>query len=425
MARISNSTSISAGRTSLAAEFRSTGTESFAGPAVISPEAGEGAVFDILPDAVMINRAAEIIYANDLCAKLMAMENSAAVVGRRVEEVLVPLPDWSLAPDKGTRFLGHSKVLRNDGVLVEVEIFGGFVRWEGTPAAFLMLRDVTARRNAERELQDHIDSLERTLETSTTRYTEVTRQIHQAKEAADSANRTKSEFLANMSHELRTPLNAIMGFSEIIKDEMFGPLQVPQYLEYVRDIYNSGSHLLEIINDILDLSKVEAGKFELVEEEVDLGKVLEAVCNLTKGRAEEKGLEIRIVLPDEFPKLFADQRSLKQMLLNLTSNAIKFTVGEGVVVIMAQIATNGDVEIAVQDSGIGIAAEDMDKALTAFGQVDSALARENQGTGLGLPLVRAMIELHGGELSLDSSPGNGTTARLSLPAERNMNHRDS
>jgi len=423
MARISNSTTISAGRTSLAAEFRSTETESFAGPVMISPEAGAGAVFDILPDAVMINRAAEIIYANDLCAKLMATENSAAIIGRRVEEFLVPLPDWSLAPDRGTRFLGLSKVLRYDGALVEVEIFGGFVRWEGTPAAFLMLRDVTARRDAERELRDNINSLERTIETSTTRYAEVNRQIHQAKEAADSANRTKSEFLANMSHELRTPLNAIMGFSEIIKDEMFGPLQVPQYLEYVRDIYNSGSHLLEIINDILDLSKVEAGKFELVEEEVNLGKILEAVCNLTKGRAEEKGLEIKIVLPDDFPKLFADQRSLKQMLLNLTSDAIKFTNGAGVIRIKAGAAANGDVEIAVQDNGIGIAPEDMDKVFTPFGQLDSALARENQGTGLGLPLVRAMIELHGGELSLESTPGNGTTARLSLPAERNLNHR--
>ena len=156
---------------------------------------------------------------------------------------------------------------------------------------------------------------------------------------------------------------------------------------------------------------------------MNLGKILEAVCNLTKGRAEEKGLEIKIVLPDDFPKLFADQRSLKQMLLNLTSNAIKFTNGAGVIRIKAGAAANGDVEIAVQDNGIGISPEDMDKVFTPFGQLDSALARENQGTGLGLPLVRAMIELHGGELSLESTPGNGTTARLSLPAERNLNHR--
>jgi len=195
---------------------------------------------------------------------------------------------------------------------------------------------------------------------------------------------------------------------------------VPQYLEYVRDIYNSGVHLLDIINDILDLSKVEAGKFELVEEEVELRKVVEAVRNLTKGRAEEKGLEIEISVPDAFPRLFADQRGLKQMLLNLTSNAIKFTPGGGAVKIKARVLSTGDVEVAVQDSGIGIAPEDMEKVLMPFGQVDSALARENQGTGLGLPLVQAMIELHGGELMLDSFPGNGTTASLRLPAARNL-----
>jgi len=387
---------------------------------MISSEAGAAAVFELLPDAVMINRAAEIIYANELCAKLLLTECPDNVVGRRVEEILVPLPDWSLAPSHGTRFLSPSKVLRGNGDLVEVDVFGGFVDWEGAPAAFLMLRDVTERREAERKLQDHISNLEQTLETSTTRYAEITRQIHQAKETADSANRTKSEFLANMSHELRTPLNAIMGFSEVIKDEMFGPLQVPQYLEYVRDIYNSGAHLLDIINDILDLSKVEAGKFELVEEEVELRKFVEAVRNLTKGRAEEKGLEIEISVPDAFPRLFADQRGLKQMLLNLTSNAIKFTPGGGTVKITARVLSTGDVEVAVQDSGIGIAPEDMERVLMPFGQVDSALARENQGTGLGLPLVQAMIELHGGELMLDSFPGNGTTASLRLPAARNL-----
>ena len=147
-----------------------------------------------------------------------------------------------------------------------------------------------------------------------------------------------------------------------------------------------------------------------------------AVRNLTKGRADEKGLEVDIKIPVDFPKLFADQRGLKQMLLNLTSNAIKFTPGGGEIRIVAEILASGDVRSAVQDTGIGIAPEDMEKVLTPFGQVDSALARENQGTGLGLPLVRAMIELHGGELSLDSAPGKVTTATLQLPAIRNLNY---
>ncbi len=234
-------------------------------------------------------------------------------------------------------------------------------------------------------------------------------------EAADLA---KSQFLANMSHELRTPLNAIMGFSEVIKDEMFGQVGLRQYVEYAIDIHNSGAHLLEIINDILDLSKVEAGKFELSEEEVDLREVIAAVGNLVKARSDEKDITLETIVPDPAPRLYADKRALKQMLLNLLSNAIKFTPKGGHVTIIGTIAGDNEVLLAVNDNGIGIDQNDIKTVMSPFGQVDSPLAREHQGTGLGLPLAKAMIELHGGTLTLDSEVDRGTTVTIRFPPSR-------
>ena len=232
------------------------------------------------------------------------------------------------------------------------------------------------------------------------------------------ADQAKSRFLANMSHELRTPLNAIMGFSEVIKNEMFGPVGLPQYVEYAVDIHNSGAHLLAIINDILDLSKVEAGKFELSEEEVDLREVIAAVGNLVKGRSEEKDITLETIIPDPAPRLYADKRTLKQMLLNLLSNAIKFTPKGGHVTITGSIGGNNEILLAVSDNGIGIDRNDIATVMSPFGQVDSSLAREHEGTGLGLPLVRAMIELHGGTLTLDSEVDHGTTVTIRFPPSR-------
>jgi signal transduction histidine kinase len=294
------------------------------------------------------------------------------------------------------------------------------MNWSGGACQILLLRDVTKRHQEERALQVHIDELEANLERSTAHYQEITRQLHEAKETADTASRTKSEFLANMSHELRTPLNAIMGFSEVIKNEMFGHIAIPQYVEYARDIFGSGSHLLDIINDILDLSKVEAGKFNLSEENVAIEEVVFAVCNIIKGKADEKNLHIAPRLPGIMPRLYADKRALKQMMLNLLSNAVKFTPEDGDVCISAKLEENGGVAIVISDSGIGIAEADMQKVMTPFGQVDSALAREHEGTGLGVPLVKAMIELHGGTLSIESTPGKGSVVTLRFPPERSI-----
>lgn len=237
------------------------------------------------------------------------------------------------------------------------------------------------------------------------------------KEEAESANRSKSVFLSNMSHELRTPLNAIIGFAEIIAEQMFGPVKPPNYRDYARNIHAAGSQLLAVINDILDMTRIEAGQARLQEENFDLAALVRAALAMVANAAKEKKLELGCDFADGLPLLEADPRKVKQMLINLLSNAIKFTERGGVRV-TAEHRSTGEFAVAVVDTGIGIALENMDKAMAPFGQVDSTLARRHQGTGLGLPLTRSLIELHGGRLEIKSAPGVGTTAQLVFPADR-------
>jgi len=242
--------------------------------------------------------------------------------------------------------------------------------------------------------------------------------LRRAKEEAELASRTKTEFLANMSHELRTPLNAVIGFSEIMQSEAFGPLGDRHYNEYAADIRDSGQHLLNLINDLLDVSKIEFGKVELVEETVDLTAILDSCMRLMRDRADQAALELTAHTPPNLPYLRADRRRLKQILLNLMSNAVKFTPSGGQVAVRATLPLDGGLRIAVSDTGIGIAPHDLAKALQPFGQIDSRMTRKYQGTGLGLPLTKSMIELHGGSLQLESAVGRGTTAILWLPPSR-------
>jgi two-component system cell cycle sensor histidine kinase PleC len=219
-----------------------------------------------------------------------------------------------------------------------------------------------------------------------------------------------------MSHELRTPLNAINGFSEIMAGEMFGPMGDARYKEYARDIFNSGQHLLAVINDILDMAKIEAGKLTLQFDRVDVDELVEDALRLMRGRADAGGLELMANLKD-LPLIEADPRALKQILLNLLSNAVKFTPRGGRIVLTGE-RVGELVRIAVRDTGIGIAKQDLARLARPFEQVETQHAKTQQGTGLGLALTRSLIELHGGRLELTSEPGLGTTAAVVLPIRR-------
>jgi two-component system cell cycle sensor histidine kinase PleC len=248
----------------------------------------------------------------------------------------------------------------------------------------------------------------------------TTTALRAAKEQAELANRTKSEFLANMSHELRTPLNAIIGFSQIMTQQMFGPLGSPRYREYASDVLSSSQHLLQIINDILDMAKIEAGRVELHESAIDLDRLFDDCQRLVRERAMTAEIKLQRDLPDGVPQLLGDERLIKQILLNLLSNAVKFTPRAGTVALRARIEADGGFALSVADTGIGIAAADIPKVLQPFGQVDGTYARAHGGTGLGLSIVRALVELHGGTFDLESEPGKGTAVTVRFAAARTL-----
>ena len=256
------------------------------------------------------------------------------------------------------------------------------------------------------------------LEREVQRHKQTAVMLVEAKDASEAANRAKSEFLATMSHELRTPLNAVIGFSEVMVKELFGPLGHANYKDYVKDIQDSGSHLLEIINDILDISKAEAGAIELDEGLIDCHVLIASSSRLFRPRLEKSHLALGLRLPKAIPQLRADARMVKQMLLNLLTNAIKFTPPGGRIEIEVAADLRCGLFIGVRDTGIGIAESDLPRVRKPFVQVDSALSRRQEGTGLGLALVEMMMRQHGGTLQLDSVVGKGTTARLLFPAER-------
>ena len=243
----------------------------------------------------------------------------------------------------------------------------------------------------------------------------VESELRAARNEVELTSRVKAEFLANVSHELRTPLNAIIGFSEVISSETFGPVGVDKYVEYARDIHESADHLLAVVNDILDLSKIEAGRATLVLEDAEASELVDSCLRLIHGRAADARLQLRRLVEDSLPRLRVDPLKIKQILINLLSNAVKFTRAGGTVTLRASSTPEGGIAFAVSDTGIGIAEKDLSKAIETYGQVEPSDGVRVEGTGLGLPLAKALTELHGGELKIESSAGKGTTVMAILP----------
>jgi len=221
-----------------------------------------------------------------------------------------------------------------------------------------------------------------------------------------------------MSHELRTPLNAIIGFAEVMRLELLGPLGRPRYREYIGDIHQSGQHLLSLIDDVLDMSRIEAGRFELHEEPVDLAATADEALTLVRPTAERSGVSLLASEASLQALVHADERALKQMLVNLLANAIRFTPTSGTVRLSARLEAEGELALTVADTGVGMTPREIEDSVVPFVQVDSRLARRTPGSGLGLPITKRLIEMHGGRLALESTPERGTTATLYFPANR-------
>ncbi len=317
--------------------------------------------------------------------------------------LIVPPEDHALSKRLHAAFIDHGRqgtrevqLVRKDGSVADVVITTALLELSQKRRFMVStIRDITERKN-------------------------MMSTMRRAKEDADSANRAKSAFLANMSHELRTPLNAIIGFSELMKNHLFGPLNNPKYEEYMEDIHFSSRHLLDIINDVLDMSKIEAGRVELIESEVAIGEVLDSVARIMSDRAQVQSVGLDFKVESTLPHIKADQRLLRQILINLVSNGVKFSPTGKTVKVRASILPDKHMRIAVEDEGCGIPADKLKIVLEPFGQVNDPRHSNGQGTGLGLPLAKAMTELHGGKLTMESKEGKGTKVYIDFPLERTM-----
>ncbi len=302
---------------------------------------------------------------------------------------------------------------RSDGICVWVAASAGRIRYHGKDAILAVINDITLQKAREAELAE----ASRKLAQQTADMTRLAAELRLKKHAAEAANAAKSSFLAHMSHELRSPLNAILGFAEIVRDMHFGKDTVERYARYGGHIYEAGTHLLALIDDILDLAKVEAGKLELQPARFDLVELLEECAQMMRPQADRRGLAFQLSVRQPDLALTGDRRRVKQMVVNLLSNAIKFTQPGGRIDLEAYRGPDGGIVVLVADSGVGMTPEQILLALEPFGRVRGSVAIDPTGSGLGLPIVRNLIEAHGGKLEIVSEPDKGTVARLLFPAD--------
>jgi PAS domain S-box-containing protein len=358
-------------------------------------------IFDAVHDGIFISDPTTGIFieANAPGCRMFGFTR-AELVGSDIAILSSGVPPYTLDVAKENAkkaMLGTAQIFEwhckaKGGVLFWTEISIRYTEIGHIPAIVAIVRDITDRKR-------------------------MSEKLNAALYDASEANKAKSAFLATMSHELRTPLNAIIGFSDLMSTQLMGPLGNPRYREYIGDIHRSGLQLLGLIDDLLDLSRIDAGKAHLVEQNVSLRHVITEACRMMGLQAKRFSVGVVIRIPADLPLVFGDERRIMQIVLNLLSNAIKFTPPNGTVCIYAEQSV-GELLLKVSDTGIGIAEEDLPKVLERFGQVDSTLSRKHKGTGLGLPLVKELIGLHGGWISVESEVGVGTVVTVGFPRER-------
>ncbi len=357
---------------------------------------------ELSPDAIIAHKDGFIIYVNVAAVKLLKAKDHHDLIGKQIRSFFPTSDIADLDPYFGAAEelasndplpSQKSAIIANDGKRIDVELDASSLMYGDKRILQLIIRDISARVQIE-EFLEH------------------------AKEEAEYASQLKGTFLANMSHELRTPLNAVIGFSEVIKKQMLGPIGTEKYLEYAEDIRASGAHLLDLINDILDFSKIESGETSIKEEDIEIDILVNECVRLTQQRAIENDINIKLEFDPLLPQVYGDRRMLKQILINLLTNAIKFTPSGGRIITSVKHPESEGLTISVSDNGIGIKSDDIPKALTPFVQIDCEDNRKYQGTGLGLPLSKNLAEMHDGKLELESKYGEGTVASLVLPESR-------